>query len=397
MPRGTFANARCGLLLSSVLAAAGVQASDYYVSTNGSDADPGTAAQPFRTITHAYTHVAPGVTIHVLPGLYEDYTPHWGLHLSKSGKANQPIVLQSTVQGGAVIDGQNAANRNEGIYLDGSYNVVDGFEIRNSPNGGIAIYGDGNSILNNEIHHNGNPPSTSGNGKDGVYSDEHTADNLYEANSIHDNGRKGSNLDHGLYLCGKNESVLRNLLFRNPACGLQIAGYDTVRNMKVYNNVIAWNGASGITVWQSLDGIDIKNNILYHNGHWGVGSWDAHGKGVVLDHNLCFGNASGNYDFTAGNTDCSHTIGTTISADPCFVNGTCEGFNAHLAPGSPALGAGLTTYGDFATLTNALIAKAAAPCDLGAYSLEGASTNATEAARAEHAWRLERFRHPRKP
>jgi len=77
------------------------------------------------------------------------------------------------------------------------------------------------------------------NGKDGVYSNQGTRDNIYLANSIHDQRTTGSNLDHGLYLCGANEIVLNNVLVRNAATGLQIAGYTTVSNMKVYNNVVA--------------------------------------------------------------------------------------------------------------------------------------------------------------
>src|SRR5213078_4014045 len=175
----------------------------------------------------AYRVAGPGVTIHVLPGVYNDYSSGWGLHLGASGSASSPIVLRSEIKGGAVIDGQNASDRNEGIYLDGSYNVIDGFEIRGGPNGGITIWGNYNQILNNEIHHNGNPASSSTNGKDGCYSDQSTHHNSYQWNYIHDNGRAGSNLDHGFYLCGDNEVVLNNVLFRNAASGLQVAGYTT--------------------------------------------------------------------------------------------------------------------------------------------------------------------------
>ena len=220
-------------------------AEDYYVATNGCDKAAGTAAEPFRTITRAYECASPGTTICVLPGVYDDYTRGWGLRLDKRGKPTKPIVLRSTVPGRAVIDGCNAKDRNQGFYIEGSYHVVDGFEIRNCPKGGIKIYGDGNRILNNRIHHNGNGPSVSGNGLDGIYSEKGTRNNVYIGNFIHDNGRKGSNLDHGLYLCGRNEFVLRNVIYRNATCGLQIAGYTTVRNMKVYNNVVAWNAPRG--------------------------------------------------------------------------------------------------------------------------------------------------------
>src|SRR5437764_2423703 len=224
---------RLALLILS-LGVVSVRAADFYVSTQGSDSNPGTSAQPFRTITRAYSLASAGTTIIVMPGVYTDHTSGWGLRLGASGSASSPIVLRSQVRGGAIIDGQNASDRNEGIYIDGSYNIVDGFEIKSGPNGGISIWGNFNQILNNEIHHNGTPASTSTNGKDGVYSGEGTRNNIYTANYIHDNGRQGSNLDHGLYLCGDNESAINNILVRNAGSGLQVAGYTTVSNMKAY-------------------------------------------------------------------------------------------------------------------------------------------------------------------
>src|SRR5205823_11914591 len=145
---------RLALLILS-LALVRAQGADFYVSTQGSDSNPGTSAQPFRTITRAYGLAGPGVTINVMPGVYTDYQTGWGLHLGKSGTASSPIVLHSEVRGQAIIDGQNATDRNEAIYIDGSYNVVEGFEIKNGPNGGISIWGSGNKILNNHIHNNG--------------------------------------------------------------------------------------------------------------------------------------------------------------------------------------------------------------------------------------------------
>ncbi|HOX57037.1 MAG TPA: right-handed parallel beta-helix repeat-containing protein [Verrucomicrobiota bacterium] len=359
-----------GLLLVLVR----VQAADLYVSTRGSDSDPGTQARPFRTITYAYSKAAAGTTIHVLPGVYHDYTVRWGIRLGSDGKASHPIVLKSTVRGAAVIDGRNASDRNRGFHIDGNHHVVDGFEIRNCPNGGISIWSDGNLVINNDIHHNGNPASSSTNGKDGLYSNEGTRDNHYVANSIHDNGRPGSNLDHGLYLCGQNERVINNVLFRNAATGLQIAGYKTVSNMKVYNNVMACNGTSGIVLWMALDGVEIKNNILYRNGNYGLNSYDAHGKGVVVDHNLCFENGGGDYNFTAGNSDYAYTLGRTISADPRFVNGVAAGFDPHLGTGSPALRAGLNLGAAFATDKDGAARPATGPWDLGAYVSGGGAT-----------------------
>ena len=363
------------LCFSLVLFLARAQAADLYVSTQGNDSNAGTSAQPFRTITYAYSRASAGTTIHVLPGVYSDYTSGWGIHLGKSGTASSPIVLKSEVRGGAIIDGQNASDRNQGFYIDGNYNVVDGFEIRNCPHGGISIWADGNRIINNDIHHNGNPASTSTNGRDGVYSNEGTSGNYYGGNSIHDNGRTGSNYDHGLYLCGQNETVINNLLYRNASSGLQIAGYTTVSNMKVYNNVMAWNGRQGIILWMALSGVDIKNNIIYHNGEEGVHSYDAHGSGVVFDHNLNYANGTADYNLTGGGSDYSYSMGTTISSDPRLVNNASASFDPHLGSGSPAIGAGLNLSSTLTTDIDGAGRPGSGAWDLGAYVSGGGSVN----------------------
>jgi hypothetical protein len=349
------------------LAVARLSGEELYVSTKGNDSNPGTVEQPLRTITRACKEAAPGLTIHVAPGLYDDYRTGWGIHLNSSGTPTNRIVLRSDIRGAAIIDGGNKTNRNQGFYLDGNYWTVEGFEIRHCPKGGIAIYGNGNRIINNEIHHNGNPASNSTNGMDGVYSNDGTRDNYYAGNSIHDNGRPGSRLDHGLYLCGKNETVINNLLTGNAAFGLQIAGYSGVTNMKVYNNVIAFNGRAGIMLWLAITNVDIRNNIFFKNGTYGIDSSDAHGEGVVVDHNLSFGNGSGDYLFTGRGSDFSCDEGTNYSANPRFLGASRTKFDAHLREGSPGIRAGVNLHRIFDSDKSGATRPGDGPWDLGVF------------------------------
>src|SRR5204863_9649368 len=76
------------LKLFSVVALLGLvraQSATLYVSTQGNDSYPGTSAQPFRTITYAYSKAVAGTTILVAPGTYTDYTSGWGIHLGAIG------------------------------------------------------------------------------------------------------------------------------------------------------------------------------------------------------------------------------------------------------------------------------------------------------------------------
>src|ERR1051326_5701445 len=114
---------RLAMLFGS-LVVAGAQAATLYVSTSGSDSNPGTSSQPLRTITQAYNLASAGTTIMVMPGTYTDYQSGWALHLNKSGNASNPITLKSQVQGAAVIDGQNASDRVCGLYIDGDRKSV---------------------------------------------------------------------------------------------------------------------------------------------------------------------------------------------------------------------------------------------------------------------------------
>ena len=363
--------------LTSILALsfAGAQAATLYVATTGSDSNPGTSAQPFRTITYAYSQASAGTTINVAPGTYTDYTSGWGLHLNKSGTASSPIVLKSTTRGGAIIDGQFASDRNKAIYLDGSYNVIDGFAITRAPNTGIFVQGNSNQILHNEIYNNGTQGSSDSEGQ-GIYSEQNTSGNVYNSNYIHDNGYAGSNLDHGLYLCGQNEVVANNVVLRHPSSGLQIAGYTTVSNMKVYNNVFAWNGTDGIIVWMNMNGVDIKNNIVFQNGHYGIYFYAATGSGVNMDHNLIYANGSGSYTpFNYGGSTVTYTLGTTISTDPKLANETKSGLDAHLASGSPAIGAGLNLYSTLTTDIAGAARSSSGAWDMGAYVSGSSSTD----------------------
>lgn len=56
------------LLLCSLTAVA----SDYYVATNGSNANPGTSSSPWLNIWYSTLHVAAGDTVHVGPGTYQE-------------------------------------------------------------------------------------------------------------------------------------------------------------------------------------------------------------------------------------------------------------------------------------------------------------------------------------
>ncbi len=288
----------------------------YYVSTAGRDtSDSCSNADPCRTIMEAYSKTIPGDTVIVKPGVYTDYKPDAGNLLNHSGNSTKPIVVMSETRNGAVIDFQNQPDSKFGFWVSGSYNTIRGFEIRNAYNGGIEVSGSNNKFIENEIHNNGNKMSLSSPyGQDGISGSG--SDLVIDKNYIHHNGRVGSNADHGLYLHGDNIWITNNVITHNATSGIQILGDATVSNMKIYNNTVAFNLRVGILLNKKMDGLEIKNNIIYKN-NLGINFYYVTGSGIVLENNIFYGNLTVKSVIPAGLA----MSGTDpILLDPLFIN-----------------------------------------------------------------------------
>ena len=99
-------------------------ATDYFVSTTGDDAWPGTISQPWATFEHAIATVAPGDTINVRAGTYDETA--W--FLDKEGAPGAWITLRS-------YDGDLAAVITDKVYVHNSkYIRIEGFDISGGAN-----------------------------------------------------------------------------------------------------------------------------------------------------------------------------------------------------------------------------------------------------------------------
>jgi hypothetical protein len=73
-----------------------------YVATSGSDSNPGTLAQPLRTIQRAETLANAGTLVLIQPGVYREEVT-----VNVSGNASQPIVFRGN-GAGVIVDGADA-------------------------------------------------------------------------------------------------------------------------------------------------------------------------------------------------------------------------------------------------------------------------------------------------
>ena len=149
------------LLFACACGALGQTNSSFYVSTAGSDSNPGTQAEPWRTIQHAANTVRAGGTVNVQGGVYEELVT-----IKASGSATAGfITFQSYPGETAVLDAAHLTPSGRQAVLsihNQSYVRVEGFEIRNFHTAehrptplGISVMGSGSHIelLKNNVHH----------------------------------------------------------------------------------------------------------------------------------------------------------------------------------------------------------------------------------------------------
>src|SRR5436189_3937979 len=82
-----------------------VWANTYYVSTQGNDNNPGTAAAPWATLQYAVDTIAPGDTILVGAGTYP------GCRIGSSGLVGSAKALKADLGAKVLINAPGPANR----------------------------------------------------------------------------------------------------------------------------------------------------------------------------------------------------------------------------------------------------------------------------------------------
>lgn len=281
-----------GMLLCANSAA---RAATYEVSTDGDDANAGSAQKPWRTLQHAADSVKSGDVVLVNDGTYA------GFRMTKSGSENARIVFKSKNKWAAKI---NAPDPNHDVdliaILSASYITIDGFEVTGAPRAGIGVrtlHDDSGEdtrdvvIQNCHCHHNGLPK---GGAHDGIFSG--FALNFQVLNNVvNDNG------EHGIYVSNSadNPIVRGNESYNNRNCGIQLnADKGTgvngkqdglISNWLVENNIIHDNGVgggAGINLDGDINGV-CRNNLIYNNRATGIAVYGIDGAQASHDNVFC--------------------------------------------------------------------------------------------------------------
>jgi len=177
---------RRSMLLVCLLAASAASAKTYYVAPKargGSDRKPGTLAAPFATLKKGAAVLRPGDQLYVRGGTYHESLSVW----EKRGSSDNPIHITAYPGEKPVIDGTGTTASNAVVSIgDASWIRFDGFEVKNGPKSGIAVYDSNNvKIRSNDVHHNQEFGIHIGSGEESPFGKTHDVD--VEGNKVHDN------------------------------------------------------------------------------------------------------------------------------------------------------------------------------------------------------------------
>ncbi len=292
----------------------------FYVATNGLDSNPGTFAQPWRTVQHALDVLTAGQRALVRAGTYAE-----SLDMNRAGTAAAPITVENYPGERPIVNG--GGERPLQVGSSGAYFRMRGFVFENSPynsGGNVDLYGHDVEISGNEVR----------NGQDqGIYSAEESDRLQILGNWIHDNGQGVIHQSHGIYLQGDDHLVANNVIHDHPE-GFGIQVYDRNSRSILVQNTVTGAGHSGIVIGGSggVDNIRVINNIFAFNAQWGISHDSTCPTASRADHNVVFGNGSGGLQGGCSGLDYSRGNRTT---DPLFVS--YGGRNLHVDAGSPAI------------------------------------------------------------
>ena len=379
------------MILASVLAALGscASAATYYVSTAGSDSNPGTQAAPFRHLSKgAAAATKPDDTVIVMDGTYDNEgvrVPNFVVTLYYSGTSGHPITFMAQNRGKAILDSGNTSSSScngaasyWNLY-NASFIVIQGFVIQNACDSGFQSNNSAHDIVirQNEVRYIGNWYITDQIGRDGIYINKSEYNFTFDGNIWHDIGRLGGNtlhFDHGIYSHASNLTIINNV-FYNMKAGWSIQFADGANNYLIANNTFAFantgNGQSGQVMWWGNNtNMTFRNNIFYNPTNSAMTQYAATISGCVFDHNLVYPVSS----VMNGSFPCSVTSNLTgSSANPQFVNASANNF--YTQPGGAGVDAGVNLSAvpyDYAGTTR----PQGSSTDMGAYEYLGSgSTN----------------------
>ena len=272
--------------------------SSFYVSTTGSDSNPGTQTAPWRTVQHAADTARAGSTVNVRGGVYEEL-----VSINASGNATDGyITLRSYPGETATLDAEHFApsGRNAVLTIQNkSYVRIEGLEIRNFHTAehrltplGISVIGSGSHIelLKNNVHHiqqtfeGRDAPGRGGNGfgiavygTDGKTS---ISELVIDGNEVH-HLKTGSS--ESLVVNGNvtNFRITHNVVHDNNNIGIDVIGFERTAPDPAVDQA-----RDGLVSGNLVYNITSRGNPAYRNDESSDGIYVDGGTRVLIEQNV---------------------------------------------------------------------------------------------------------------
>ncbi len=228
------------------------EAKNYYVSPAGDDGAGGLSIETaWASIDNGEQlgMIDPGDTVFILPG---QYSPTSSIVLTTSGQQDSSIVYQGIGQERTYIYG---GFQPSSIFdVRGDYIELRGLEISNSPQQAIDLNGDNCTIANCYIRNIGK---------------------------------------HGILITGSDNLLVRNIVSSTMETGIRNEGFG--HRTHIYGNTVYSAGKYGIEITSTVNLVRIFNNIVAYSGADGITAPD----GNVCGFNNVWGSAEDNYGSSA--------------------------------------------------------------------------------------------------
>nr|WP_134007646.1 sigma-70 family RNA polymerase sigma factor [Streptomyces sp. 846.5] len=297
---------------------AGVATADYYVAPGGDDANPGTLARPFATVTRAVSLARPGQTVALRGGSYH---PAATITLASSGTADRRITVSNYRDEHPVLDGSRLPAGTL-VAQSGGYLTVQGIEIADAPdhayvcqschddvfarlgvhgNGqiGLLLHGAGthdNLVLDSDFFDNHESGSSGGYVDGLVFRDGSGTGNRIQGTRIYDNSGDGLDLsgfsdavavDH-TWSFGNGVNRWGMTAFSGGGSGFKLGGNTGTPVASTASNSAAWDNAGfGFTETGSAGTARLTDDTAFRNGAAGFAFVSS---AATLQHDLALAN-----------------------------------------------------------------------------------------------------------
>lgn len=276
----------------------------YFVAMNGNDNNPGSEAQPWRTITKAANTAVAGNTVYVKAGTYNEQ-----LKIANSGAKDKYITFTAYPGHVVTIDGTGLdfPDWQEGLIhiSDKSYIKISGFRVAHSNNEGIRFNNASYLIIdNNYIYDVFRSAISSGFGNSNIVISNNTVNRTWRSDwgmrqgnfsgwveavplsdvntlIVRDNHivRNVNGEGINVKLGSRYAKVYNNHVENTSHVGIYIDAWDRyTHDIDIFNNVVHDIASTAIAVGSEYGGtnenIRIYNNIIYNNARDGIGIFD---------------------------------------------------------------------------------------------------------------------------